>query len=313
MNIDYGMTKNYRHNWDCIDAVRELVQNCIDNKECTSTYEIYVADEDYHHVYITTKNYVLPMEAFALGTSAKTSRDIGGFGEGFKLALMILAREGLNPVVGFGPCTAKCKFTMNGLLGKVNVFNSTVLPIPETVDILEDQPGVIMVCGLFVCEDKKFKYGYNFAADKLELGCDRQIASSFGMAWETSRVWAERLNDGLDADKVLEMAENNDMDVSDLHFFLNNDGANALEALYIEQHGDVPVHTIGQSAEGRAVSHTFYSSLAIAGRLTIPLAKVESVPHKELRLFFEAEKKHMRRHAKVQFDKLLKKSEDWRN
>jgi hypothetical protein len=259
---------------------------------------------------------------------------------------MILAREGLYPVVDFGDYNARCSFAMNELLGvetfnidikqeasdkdttfmfrfpslkvnelkqKVNVFNSTVLPIPETVDILEDQPGVIMVCGLFVCEDKKFKYGYNFAADKLELGCDRQIASSFGMAWETSKVWAERLNDDLDADKILEMAENNDMDVSDLHFFLNKNGANALEALYIQQHGDVPVHTIGQSAVGRAVSHTLYSSLAIAGSLTVSSAKVESVPHKELRLFFEAEKKHMRRHAKVQFDKLLKKSEDWRN
>lgn len=94
MKIDYMMTASYRKEWGVVDAIRELVQNCMDNSHCESTFEFR---ED-NSLKVTTYGYVLPSEVFALGESQKeNSHSRGGFGEGFKLALLVLTRGGNDP------------------------------------------------------------------------------------------------------------------------------------------------------------------------------------------------------------------------
>lgn len=93
------MTKNFRKEWGVADAVRELVQNCMDNSLCKSTFE-FTKEKS---LVITTYGYTLPQEVFALGESQKeNSHSRGGFGEGFKLAMMVLEREGKEPVIYSG-------------------------------------------------------------------------------------------------------------------------------------------------------------------------------------------------------------------
>lgn len=99
MKINYMMTKDFRKEWGVADAIRELVQNCMDNSHCKSTFE-FTEDKS---LIVTTYNYVLPQEVFALGESQKeNSHSRGGFGEGFKLAMLVLAREGNEPALYSG-------------------------------------------------------------------------------------------------------------------------------------------------------------------------------------------------------------------
>jgi hypothetical protein len=342
MNIDYAMTADYRSNWGSIEAVRELVQNCLDNKDNPSTYEYSEG-----RITITTHGYVLPMSSFALGESVKQGSSIGGFGEGFKLALMVLQREGLWPYIAFGNKFAKPIFELNELLGRdtfridirddleeedrttfsfdfpedkyellqerINVFSDNVLPLPNTVDLIEHKPGTVMVNGLFVCEEAKFKHGYNFAPDKLALGCDREIASTFGMAWETSEVWADRLDDN-NADEVLSMMSEDQMDVESIHHHLDEHKAKLITKAFTARFGHVEIKPMGSTLSyGMSVGGSLYSTMKKSGYTKVANPHEEAgTPYRALIDFLEKEKKHMRRHAKVEFQELLTKAKGWK-
>lgn len=125
MKINYMMTKDYRKEWEVTDAIRELVQNCMDNSHCKSTFE-FTQDKS---LVITTYNYALPQEVFALGESQKeNSHSRGGFGEGFKLAMLVLTREGNEPILYSGENEWAADFEdcgMNVLTFHMNSYHCT--------------------------------------------------------------------------------------------------------------------------------------------------------------------------------------------
>jgi len=345
--IDYPMTADYRKYWGCIDAAREIVQNCLDNKKNESTFS---CNSD-GFVQIETQDYYLPMSAFALGESVKADNSIGGFGEGFKLALMILQREGCDPIMEFGTKVVEPRFMFNELLqvqtfsleikdnmvdgeiceqgglsfifnipvdklellkDRVNVFADNVLPLPEDVDILKENPGRVMVNGLFVCEEAKFKYGYNFSPKNIELGCDRQIASTFGMAWETSKVWADKLNSS-NADDVLSMMTNGQMDVTDIHYHLSEGQAKKITEAFVERFGHVEIKPMGSTlGYGMAVGDSLYSTMHKSGYTKVANPHEEDgSPYRIIKELLAKEKKHMRAHAVRALNKLIEQSKSW--
>ena len=191
MLIDYNMTRDYCSDWTAIDALREMVQNAIDS---TRTFD---CDCDKHEIEVTTHGVTLTPKMFAMGYSLKSGTSIGGYGEGFKLGMMILTREGLNPVIYTGKYKVKGEFKVNEvtetetfclvfteqdkqetdttflcspgsldleeLKRKVTPFSERPLPEETTVGILYTRPGMIYVNGLFVCEEPKLVHGYNFS------------------------------------------------------------------------------------------------------------------------------------------------------
>ena len=55
----------------------------------------------------------------------------------------------------------------------------------------ESEAGRVYVEGLYVCESKGFKYGYNLKASRINLDRDRKLVDSFHLEWETSGMWVK--------------------------------------------------------------------------------------------------------------------------
>jgi hypothetical protein len=90
--IETGIAKSYAKNWTVEQALRELVQNILDLRAEGIETRISWADGE-----ASFKDYGAGLELrhLAVGISEKGSVDaIGQFGEGLKLALLVLAREG---------------------------------------------------------------------------------------------------------------------------------------------------------------------------------------------------------------------------
>lgn len=343
--INYTMTPEYRSNWNAVDAVREIVQNCLDNRQNVSDYTL----DDDGTVSITTEGFILPLRTLALGESEKPDGAIGGFGEGLKLALMILKREGCDIKVTTGDKLIVPSFDMNEAVGletfcikvfedrdfydglrfdfkintghidqlkrHVNVFSDDVLPLPnkDTVDIIEHMPGVVMVNGLYICSEEKFRYGYNFSPSKIDLGCDRQIASSFGMAWETSKVWADRISDS-NADEVLNMISKGCLDVADIQYHISERKAVLIADAFTRRFGHVKIKQVGSSlGYGMAVSNSLYNTMKKSGKIEVTNPHEEAgTPFSKIKELMAKEKKHMRSRAFRALNDLLEESKTWR-
>ena len=86
-----GISPNYVKNWDVIKGIREIIQNYIDTKNefCCKGY-IYYKDGA---AMVKDFGPGLELRHLALGVSEKGLDAIGKYGEGLKLALLVLARE----------------------------------------------------------------------------------------------------------------------------------------------------------------------------------------------------------------------------
>lgn len=86
------LVRNYCANWTVADAIRELLQNNIDYGNGTLTAE--VGDTA---ITLTSPGAFLEPRTLLLGCTSKADDDsaIGSFGEGYKIALLVLARNGI--------------------------------------------------------------------------------------------------------------------------------------------------------------------------------------------------------------------------
>lgn len=90
------LSKNYVHSWKLKEAIREIMQNAIDSEADGNEMSL-----SYNNGTLTVTNYGVNLEASTLvmgGDISKRNDDskIGGFSEGYKLALIVLLREGMN-------------------------------------------------------------------------------------------------------------------------------------------------------------------------------------------------------------------------
>lgn len=203
--MEYPISSNYVKSWSVKDAVRELLQNAMDSGEWRVEGSALV-----------NKGALKP-EHFLLGCSEKSSSDaIGQFGEGLKLALLVLARNGyeVNIVSGNSCYIASMResttwpgqqvlcidqeqgedhdpgYTSISTYPELH-WQEDLLPDPEDYRILWDTPK-LYVKGLYVCDLAHFKHGYNFNPGYIKLGRDRDVVSDFDLAYETSRMIAQQ-------------------------------------------------------------------------------------------------------------------------
>lgn len=122
------ISTGYVPNWTYIEAVRELFQNALDN-EVTSNGEnsMFIEyDENTQELKIGNKTSKLTLDTLLLGSSSKRDDDntIGKHGEGYKIAFMVLLREGkLIKVENYG---AKELWTTR--LVKARRYNNQLVP-----------------------------------------------------------------------------------------------------------------------------------------------------------------------------------------
>ena len=206
---ELSLSRNYVSSWGVEEAIRELLQNAKDS----DGEEKILIDSEEGLITIINKNTSIPSSTLLLGnTSKKDDLDkIGQFGEGYKLALLVLLREGKEVLIRNGDklwipnfeysetfgcevlCINETNDSGNDLIFEISGFddhelhelqnqflgiNGKTYNAIETSygQILTDPQfkGKIFVEGLPVYEDDNFNYGYNFEARYVTLDRDRK-------------------------------------------------------------------------------------------------------------------------------------------
>lgn len=96
---ELSLNKDYVPDWTIVDAVRELFQNALDQQTTVEGNDMFFNyDEPTQTLEIGNKLSVLDPSTLLLGSSTKRDDDktIGQFGEGYKVATLVLLREGKN-------------------------------------------------------------------------------------------------------------------------------------------------------------------------------------------------------------------------
>ena len=202
-----SITRNYVSRWGVNHAVRELIQNAIDS-ESPFRYEF-----THDSLRLTSEFTILTPQTLLLGSTSKadTGDMIGSFGEGYKIALLVLTRLGYPVEIHNGNKLWVPAFEYS------KIFNEEILVIHESLlsdrknsgltmvvggldqqikdsiidscllmqdnvgeikstkygDILLERPGKLYVGGLYIC-DVDTEYGYSIHPKHIRLERDRQ-------------------------------------------------------------------------------------------------------------------------------------------
>lgn len=216
------ISPKYVSHWGFWEAIRELVQNAYDQKDTDPNCEVTIDWND-EIVTIATSTGRLDRSSLVLGNTTKSGNLRGKFGEGYKLALLVLARLGHETRIHNGPdelwassiqfkeefqSEVLCidvtpiatdpgvRFTIHGVSEELwTSISDNFRPSYENQILLESQEkGRIYVGGLFVSE-VKFEYGYSFRAGTISLDRDRGMVDDFDLAMATSRLWGLQTSD----------------------------------------------------------------------------------------------------------------------
>jgi hypothetical protein len=276
--IELSLSPKYVQHWGFWEATRELLQNAIDNERDMDV--AYAGDcED---LIITSRNTTIPKTSLLMGESTKTgdSKTIGEFGEGYKLALLVLTRMGFAVTVQNGPDiwtpvfeysdnwnqdVLKIRVTEAAEVSADLVFRIHCVP-QEQYDllatrylpnvrgnlILKDRAiaGNIYINGLFISHMPKFLFGYNFKPSTLKVDRDRKKVEQFRVAWETSELWA---NDG-DPTELWRLIEQKSPEVSNVTTYMSHN-LKAFEEIankWVEQNGENACPVVSSSDAEKA-------------------------------------------------------------
>lgn len=221
-------TKNYIRHWGIVEAIRELFQNQLDS-DAAFEYSINMAEDRSLTLSLTSRNITLSPKTLLLGatTKADAKDKIGSFGEGYKMALLVLTRENRKVTVKNGEYLWTPEFVYSNQYGDdILVINSELASernngityvienidsaemdqikmsnlhmdpdIGETINtsfgrILLNQKGKLYVNGLFVCKTE-LEYGYDMKPEYLRLERDRQTVDSFDLRHNAKSMWFE--------------------------------------------------------------------------------------------------------------------------
>lgn len=217
------LAKDYCKRWGLPEAVREVVQNAIDSQ---SPFE-YELDEQAGRLRVTSRHSTLEPRTLLLGTTSKADdKDaIGSFGEGYKIAMLVLARGGYGVTIHNGDVEWRPEFRFSRRYGaEILCIVETAAPArsegltfeieglgqgdgqrvratclqmqPDVGQVIEvpqgrillERPGKLYVGGLYVCETT-LKHGYDAKPAEIRLERDRQTVSSFDLAWLAKDMW----------------------------------------------------------------------------------------------------------------------------
>ncbi len=260
MKIELSISSGYVSHWSIYDAIREIYQNAIDEQTLSNEQMISTYDKDSGTLTIGNYDTKLDINTLVLGNSPKFDDDkqIGQFGEGYKLALIVLLRNKINVVIenndeiwtpsleysdifkskiltiniekGESVGVGAVKFIIDLEQKKYNSYTQYNLALQGDYKSISTSQGEILLSernkakifveGLFICKmEDSFKYGYNFKAGHIPVDRDRQKLSSFDVQWKTSNmIGGLSENDDL----VMDLIDNKSADVQYIESHLSN-------------------------------------------------------------------------------------------
>ena len=229
MKIELTIKATYLPNWGCYEGLRELVQNAKDAEtEFGAKFEVRHR-KDVNKLVIENDGCTLPHEALLFGHTTKTQRGdlIGKFGEGLKLALLVLVRAGYPVTVRSGsevwtPTIERSdKFNADVLVFDIQkgraekdrvsievekitaedwaefrkcfLFlnkmkkDAAVVTSYGTLLMGAEYVGKLFVKGIFVQADPEYKFGYDFC--DIEVDRDRRMIDRHDLSWRTRMIW----------------------------------------------------------------------------------------------------------------------------
>jgi hypothetical protein len=302
---------NYCSDWTVEDAIRELLQNALDSSnEFSFTQGVYSLS-------ISNKDSQLFPRDLLLGVTGKADEEgsVGGYGEGFKVALLILLREGIEvsifnrellwkPVwdnselfgtsvlaiseTPLGYDSGGLTFTIEGLTEKsIEIIKSRCLYIQDPKEyVLEDdkcrvfQEDVsrLFVGGLYV-SDTTLQYSYDFHPSQLKLNRDRKSVSGWDLNVATARLWASKGEAETVASMLLEDSE----DVQKLEYSWvaepREDIKEACAELWKKDYKGKPL--ADNSAQHEIMKSKGYTSVVTTGRAAFNQVTKSSQTYKE--------------------------------
>lgn len=267
-----SLTKNYVSRWGMVEAVRELIQNAIDSDSPFQYYFEHTAEGQYNLHLRSEFTTLLPSTLLLGATSKADSEDkIGSFGEGYKLALLVLTRLGYKTIIqngnkvwspGFEFDKKFCEeilviweaenpikhsgltFSVFGLSSDdtdqiINICLKMQSDIGRVIYtergyILLDRPGELYVGDLFVCKTE-LVYGYNIFPKYLKLERDRQTVDGFDLKYTVKEMWF----DSKQWDDIAGMIENS---IPDLEYAQYGSPEIVKEACYRRFKAKYPGH-----------------------------------------------------------------------
>lgn len=222
-----SITKEYVSHWGMVEAVRELIQNSLDSSAAFK-YEFKKEYNGSFTLLLTSEDVTLAPHTLLLGATGKrhSSDTIGSFGEGYKLALLVLLREGFDVTILNGAVEWHPKFEFSRAFGYeqlvieetplTQIVNTSLIfrvsgltedgveavrgcclkmqgdigAIRTTAmgEILLDRPGELYVGDLFVCKTE-MEYGYSVLPRYLKLERDRQTVDNWDLRCLTRDMW----------------------------------------------------------------------------------------------------------------------------
>lgn len=225
---ELSLVKDYVAHWGMAHAVRELIQNALDS-DSPFVYEFFNEGEGLRGLRLQSEFATLTPQTLLLGATSKAGAAdaIGSFGEGYKIALLVLTREGYNTEILNGDVLWKPRFrysktfeqeilvvdeahasaanrgltfTVHGLTeADEEKIRASCLRMQDSIgaikqtsygDILLDQPGKLYVGSLYICETE-LKFGYNIKPAHVTLERDRQTVSDWDLKNVTLNCWYE--------------------------------------------------------------------------------------------------------------------------
>lgn len=224
----FPITKDYVRHWTPLQAIREFLQNALDSD---SPFE-WVYDVDGQQLAIISRMTELPTRVLLLGATSKATAvdKIGTFGEGFKLAMVVLVRSGQPVYIRNGKIMWVPSFRLDpqyneeilhveeydisheGHSGLEVVIGGITSELMATVkdnclqmqssydwgewyatkygSIMPEIKGKLYVGGLYIC-DTELQCSYDILPDYITLERDRQTVSGFELKSLSMRMWTE--------------------------------------------------------------------------------------------------------------------------
>lgn len=335
MQILTNITRNYIPDWTVLDAMRELLQNAIDSDPEGYQIGLSPLNVSGSNVYSCTivTNTELPISALFMGESSKRNDNeaIGTHGEGLKLAMLVLLREGREPdihsshyiapewdntqeldVLAFH-CQEVSKYVGGTIIEfecteeEFQQFSSMHLPKDHPFGLLEGRPDELFVGGLKI-SSMGYKYGYNLKPSEISLERDRRVSDPYRLGEAIARLWIE-------TERWDDIAKGL---LSGLDDF---DGFNAVEVpeplleacvKLADQMENAPVSYIQQSAgyRGTYVPHTFYNVYSRSTNKRI--AHRIDQPCDTLAKWFKKNRSYFRKAGAARMQELINESKKWR-
>lgn len=281
MKINLTISAEYVNHWSVYDALRELYQNAIDrqNEDLSTT----MITKRYNQVVeVGNKNTSISRNTLILGKTNKNEGTyLGQFGEGYKLALLVLLRNGhpVGIINGRERWTPRIEYVeeldarvltieiednvycygQNDLLFYIDGITDKILYEYQLQNLhlreysyLEGESGQVLlddcdrgkmfVGGLFIGLVPGYEYGYNFNPGVIPIDRDRKQLPHFDMAWQASRILGSL--EGFES-QINDMLYEEAKDVQYLDSHITRDKANNLFHKFKERFGpaSVPVST----------------------------------------------------------------------